>query len=71
MNKVYYGEYSLEKWIELILSKEIVLPPYQRYFVWSEEQLNSFVSSLCKDSFVTPVIIGSFDGLCPYNWCKF
>ena len=33
-NKVYYGEYSLDRWIKLVLTKKIVLPPYQRYFVW-------------------------------------
>lgn len=34
-NKVYYGEYSLDHWIKLILKKDIVLPDYQRNFTWS------------------------------------
>lgn len=29
----FYGEYSLQHWIELILSNEITLPNFQRYFV--------------------------------------
>lgn len=37
-NKVYYGEYSLKHWIDLILSKNIELPEYQRYFVWEEKK---------------------------------
>lgn len=32
-NKVYYGEYSLKHWIDLILKQDIELPLYQRYFV--------------------------------------
>lgn len=36
--KVYYGEYSLKHWIELMLKKDLEPPPYQRSFVWSEEQ---------------------------------
>lgn len=32
-NKVYYGEYSLKYWIELILKQNIILPEYQRTFV--------------------------------------
>ena len=37
-NRVYYGEYSLKHWIDLILSKNLVLPDYQRYFVWNEKK---------------------------------
>ncbi len=37
--KVYYGEYSLKHWIELLLKKDLELPPYQRNFVWLEEQV--------------------------------
>ena len=28
--KVYYGEYTLRYWIDLILSKNVVIPSYQR-----------------------------------------
>ena len=30
-NKVYYGEYSLKHWINLILKGNVILPDYQRY----------------------------------------
>ena len=28
--RVYYGEYSLSHWIELVLTQNIILPEYQR-----------------------------------------
>lgn len=59
-NKVCYGEYSLEYWIKLLLSQNVVLPPYQRYFVWGEEEIKTFVTSLKELSFAPSVIIGSF-----------
>lgn len=31
-SKVYYGEYSLKHWIDLILKKNLKLPKYQRHF---------------------------------------
>ena len=59
-NRVYYGEYSLAYWIELILTKKIVLPKYQRHFVWSEGRLATLISTLKENRFVPPVTIGSF-----------
>lgn len=59
-NKVYYGEYSLKHWVDLILSKNIVLPPYQRNFVWTEEKRKELIKSIEKKEFVPPVLIGSF-----------
>lgn len=56
--KVYYGEYSLKHWVELILKKDLELPPYQRNFVWSENQVKEFVSGLKGNLFVPPVTIG-------------
>lgn len=47
-NKVYYGEYSLDRWIKLVLTKKIVLPPYQRYFVWTEKQTARLLKSIEK-----------------------
>ena len=38
-NKVYYGEYTLKHWINLMLSGNIVLPEYQRHFVWRERDV--------------------------------
>lgn len=59
-NKVYYGEYSLDYWIELILSKNIILPDYQRSFSWDETKREKLITSLKNKEFVPPVIIGSF-----------
>jgi hypothetical protein len=56
--KVYYGEYTLKHWIELLLRKDLELPPYQRSFVWTEEQVKSFIKGLQADGFVPPVTIG-------------
>ena len=56
--KVYYGEYSLKHWIELLLKKDLELPPYQRNFVWSEAQVKEFVIGLKGEIFVPPVTIG-------------
>ena len=59
-NRVYYGEYSLEHWINLILKKNITLPPYQRYFVWNERKVETLIDTLRKRQFVPPVTIGAF-----------
>lgn len=59
-NKIYYGQYSLKHWIELILKKNIVLPEYQRFFVWDEEKTKTLLNTFKKGEFVPPVTIGSF-----------
>ena len=59
-NHVYYGEYSLAFWIELILTHKIVLPKYQRHFVWSLERLKTLMATFRENRFVPPVTIGSF-----------
>ena len=56
--KVYYGEYTLKHWIELLLKKDLELPPYQRSFVWTEEQVKGFIKGIQDDGFVPPVTIG-------------
>ena len=63
--KIYYGEYSLKHWIELLLKKDLVLPPYQRNFVWTEEQVKGFINGLKEEFFVPPVTIGvcNIDGI--------
>ena len=60
--KVIYGEYTLLHWIELILRKNVVLPKYQRHFVWEDDRFNKFVTALKNGNFIPPVIIGAFDG---------
>lgn len=59
-NKTYYGEYSLAYWIELILKKEIILPPYQRSFVWEPTDYETLLKSFKEGQFIPPVTIGAF-----------
>ncbi len=58
--QTYFGEYSLDHWIKLILSLNIKLPPYQRYFVWDEERAEKLIESLKNKQFIPPVTIGTF-----------
>ncbi|MBM9616662.1 DUF262 domain-containing protein [Desulfobulbus rhabdoformis] len=60
-NRVYYGEYSLKHWIELLLKKNIILPEYQRYFVWSEKKVETLIDTFRKNQFVPPITIGAFN----------
>lgn len=62
----FYGEYSLEQWIKLILTKEIILPDYQRAFVWSEEDVRELITSLKDGLFVPPITIGNYEGKTNY-----
>lgn len=57
-NKVYYGEYTLRHWINLILKENIVLPKYQRHFVWNDKKIKDLIKTLDKKGFVPPVTIG-------------
>lgn len=58
--KIYYGEYTLQYWINMILRGEIILPDYQRDFVWSENKVIKFIQSLQEGQFVPPVTIGTY-----------
>ena len=58
--KVYYGEYSLEYWIKILLNKDIQIPEYQRSFVWNETMVCKLLDSLKDGQFVPPVTIGGF-----------
>lgn len=59
-NRIYYGEYSLKHWIELILKKKITLPEYQRSFVWSDKAVKRFIKSLKDKQFIPPVTIAHY-----------
>lgn len=61
--KIYYGEYRLSHWINLLLKQNIKLPPYQRTFVWDEERVQALITTLKNEDFVPPVTIGKFDGI--------
>lgn len=67
-NRVYYGEYSLKHWIDLILKENIILPDYQRYFVWNEKKVTTLIETFKKKQFVPPITIGAFkDGVSSQN----
>lgn len=67
-NKVYYGEYTLKHWIKLMLTENIVLPEYQRHFVWQERDVKRLIQSLKDGQFVQPVTIALYDdGTNKYN----
>lgn len=58
-NRIYYGQYSLKYWIELMLSKNIICPPYQRRFVWKPSDVQNFIENMKNDDlFVPPITIG-------------
>lgn len=59
-NRIYYGEYSLKQWIDLMLKKDIVLPDYQRSFVWDEKAVKRFIMSLKDKQFVPCVTIAHY-----------
>lgn len=42
-NRSYYGEYTLEHWVELILKRDIIHPEYQRSFVWDKERSTNLI----------------------------
>ncbi|MBS1686927.1 MAG: DUF262 domain-containing protein [Bacteroidetes bacterium] len=60
-NRVFYGQYSLKHWIELILKQNIVLPDYQRFFVWDEKKVKTLITALKNKQFVPPITIGAFN----------
>lgn len=60
-NRTYYGEYTLIHWINLMLSGDIVLPEYQRHFVWQERDVKRLIQSLKEGQFVQPVTIALYN----------
>ena len=58
--KVYYGEYTLRHWLDLMLSRNITLPEYQRHFVWEESDVVRLVDSMKSGQFVMPVTIAHY-----------
>ena len=59
-SRVYYGEYSLKHWIDLMLKRNIVLPEYQRSFVWNDKDIKRLIVSLKSGQFVQPVTIANY-----------
>ena len=56
-NRIYYGEYSLAYWIQMILKGDIVLPEYQRTFVWNKDDYTNLIDSFKEKQFIPPVTI--------------
>lgn len=59
-NKVFYGEYNLRHWIDMILRQDLILPDYQRFFIWKEKAMDLLVETLLDKRFVPPVSIGVY-----------
>lgn len=59
-NRVYFGSYSLEHWLKLLRTGDIILPKYQRHFVWDKERMSKLVDSVREELFIPPITIGSF-----------
>lgn len=59
-NRAYYGEYTLQHWVQMILKGDIQLPPYQRSFVWGPEKTFKLIETIKSNSFIPPVTIGNF-----------
>ncbi len=60
-NKVFYGEYSLNQWINLLLTGNIILPKYQLSFVWDKQNVIKLIESIADDHFIPSVTIGSYE----------
>lgn len=58
--RVYYGQYSLKHWINLMLKRNIVLPEYQRSFVWEEKDTKRLIKSFYEGQFVQPITIAQY-----------
>ena len=60
-HNVFYGEYTLKHWIDLILRKKIIIPEFQRCFVWSKYDVENLIESIKDNSFIPPVMIGLYN----------
>ncbi len=60
-SRTYYGEYSLKHWLQLMLSGNIVLPDYQRSFVWKDPDMKRLIKSFSEKQFVPPVTLALFN----------
>lgn len=58
--RVYYGEYTLRHWFNLMLNRGICLPEYQRSFVWDEADVRRLINSFDTGQFVQPVTIAHY-----------
>lgn len=59
-SNTFYGEYTLKHWIDLLLSKNITLPEYQRRFQWDIPDVIRLMKSLSDGQFVQPITIAHY-----------
>lgn len=62
-SKTYFGEYSLKHWINLMLRRNIILPSYQRNFVWGVQDLERLILSFKTGQFIQPVTIARINSV--------
>lgn len=62
-SKTYFGEYSLKHWINLMLRRNIILPSYQRSFVWGVQDLERLILSFKSGQFIQPVTIAHINSV--------
>lgn len=60
-NRVYFGSYTLEHWLKLLRTRDIILPEYQRHFVWEKSRMSKLADAIKNDLFIPPITIGSFN----------
>lgn len=60
-SRIYYGEYILKRWIDLLLKGNIILPEYQRYFVWEKDDVERLIQSIKDGQFVPQITIARYD----------
>lgn len=53
-------------WVNMMLTRNIVLPEYQRSFVWEEKDIRRLLKSITEGQFVQPVTIALYPDI-PYN----
>jgi len=59
--KVFYCDYSLKHWIDLMLKGRIVIQLFQRFFVWEKDDVIELIKSFNDNSFIPPVMIGAYN----------
>lgn len=62
-SKTYFGEYTLMHWINLMLKRNIVLPDYQRSFVWNPQDVERLVQSFMTGQFIQPLTIARMNSI--------
>lgn len=62
-SNTYYGEYSLKHWLNLIVKRNIILPDYQRSFVWTQNDIERLIHSFRSGQFIQPVTIARMNSI--------